>query len=129
MRNTAIVSLLLVVVLSSCSNTTRLINPDPISMNGKGAKARAMIIDAMRGQSWAIESEEPGKIHATRLVKGKYKMNVLIAYDNDNVSIKYEDSKKLKYKKDWFGNESIHKSYIGWVADLRWAILQQRSFH
>ena len=129
MRNTAIVSLLLVVLFSSCSNTAKLVNPDPISLQGHGKEARTIILEAMRGESWALSGEEPGKIHAIRVIRGRHEMQVLLSYDEDNVSIEYEDSKNLKYKKGWFGTETIHKNYNGWVAELRWAILQQRSYH
>ena len=61
-------------------------------------------------------------------MKGKHEMNVRLLYGDDNVRIEYEDSKQLEYKKDWFGNESIHKNYNVWVAELRWEIIQKRSY-
>lgn len=110
MRKTTTLSLLLVVGLSSC-RTTRLVDPDPISLTDRGEVTRATIIDAMLAQSRAISQEEPGRIHAILVVNGNHEMQVLLSYDKDSVRIEYEDSKNIKYSRRRSGAEFIHKNY------------------
>lgn len=81
----------------------------------------------MSAQSWAISREEPGQIHATRIVNGKHEMRVLVSYDDVSVRIEYEDSKNLKYSKSRSGKETIHQNYMRWTTNLRWEILQRLS--
>jgi len=126
-KKTTILPLLLLPVVLTFCHTTRLVNPDPIPLAADAQASRAAIVAGMRAQSWALTQEEPGRIHAMRVVNGKHEMQVLLAYDKESVRIEYEGSKKLRYSKGLFGTEFIHQKYIEWTANLRWEIVQQLS--
>ena len=124
MNKTIMLSTLLLVLVAGC-RTAKLNNPEPVPAADSLSATRAAILAGMDNQSWAVADDEPGKIEAVKVMKGRHEMHVAFLYDDKQVSMKYVDSKKLSYSKDLFGTEHIHNNYNVWTADLWWDVTRK----
>lgn len=70
---------------------------------------------AMKG--WVAKTIKPGHIEASINVRDKHSAKVKIEYSTKSYSIKYLDSKGLKYEDD-----TIHPNYNKWIHHLTSAI-------
>jgi hypothetical protein len=62
---------------------------------------------------WTMKELEPGKLAASIVVRGKYKVAVNIYYTTTDYKITYRDSENMQHHGDW-----IHRKYNGWVRNL-----------
>jgi len=114
-------------VVSTACRTARIKNPDPIKLTASKDVVRRAILDACDSKSWLVTKESPGELHATRVVRGRHELTVVVKYNDEGVQIRYESSKGLKYKKGFSGKEYLHKNGMVWMNELRWAIHQKLS--
>jgi hypothetical protein len=75
----------------------------------------------MKAEQWIAKRDDPGLIQAARSIKGKHEMDVAIAYDDNNVSLTYQNSRNLDHMVI-DGVEYIHPNYNVWVNRLWWQI-------
>lgn len=108
--------------------TTRIVSPDPILSSSSSAAKHNAILNSMKSLSWAVIQDSPGVVHAGLNVRGIHEAYVAISYDDNAVSLKYENSKNLNYVKKWHGREYIHRNYLAWVSELWWQIRRELSF-
>lgn len=108
---------LLLLVLGGCKGTM-VYNVNNSSFNGVGASDSAIfnkIKSAALKRGWSIKKVKPGLAEATIYLRSHYAA-ITIAYNSNGYSIKYKDSKNLKYNKS---RNTIHKNYNGWVRNLK----------
>lgn len=121
-RNTAIVSLLLLFAACGSSTVVNYSNEAHSAAQGTSSK---QIGDAIRragaGRGWVMKRRGPGKIEATLNIR-VHTAVVEVSYNKKTFSINYKDSDNLSYD-----NGSIHRNYNSWVKNLRQAILAQIS--
>ena len=80
-------------------------------------QVKEAIATAARGRGWTPKEAGPGKLTATILVRGEYRVNVDIPYSADAFSVKYVSSENLGYEMTKKGPE-IHRNYNKWVKTL-----------
>jgi len=95
----------------------------PVKLDGSRHSAKEVqtaIINACRARGWTPRLEG-NTIVASILVRGKHYAEVGITYDANKYSIRYRDSRDLKYNAE---KNSIHRNYNNWVARLSGTIQQ-----
>jgi hypothetical protein len=75
--------------------------------------------------AWQLDSDTPGKLGASVLVRGKHTVRVSISYTSSNFSVVYLSSDNMKAQKISNGATMIHPAYNRWVGDLVTAIRDQ----
>ena len=89
-----------------------------VTPDGKPLDSEAVgkaITDALAVKKWTVDTSEPGKLQAT-LDSGKHAIVVDISYTPDSYSIRYADSRNMKYEAA--GQPTIHPKYNVWVREL-----------
>ena len=87
----------------------------PLNQEALGKYIKAAAIH----RGWKPKQIEPGHIVAEIRPRNKHFVAIDIFYDNDSYSIHYKDSANMKYQAD---NNTIHKNYNRWIANLTQAI-------
>lgn len=82
------------------------------------------IAGATRG--WKVKDVSSGELIGTLLIR-KHTVVVTISYDQSKYSIRYKDSKVMRYKEE-DGNQYIHPAYNKWVSNFKNDINIQLSF-
>lgn len=81
------------------------------------------IVRAGAGLGWIMKKEKPGHIVGTLPIRSHLAV-VDILYDTKEYSINYNRSENLNYNQE---DNTIHKRYNGWIANLNRAIAAQLS--
>ena len=85
-------------------------------------EVQAAIIGGCRVKGWTPKIEEPGRITASILVRGKHYAEISITYTQAAYSIQYVSSRDLDYDEK---SQEIHRNYNRWITLLSEAILRQ----
>ncbi len=101
----------------SC-RTAPLHTPEPILIQQPRTDVREAILRAMVHRGWRPIADDPGKITAKVLVRGKHEAVVDIVYTQDKVEFAYVSSDNLEYEVA-DDQAIIHKNYNSWVELLR----------
>lgn len=100
--------------------------PVPVKVDGSGYtldEVRQAIIGACQERGWSPRLENDNEIIASILVRAVHYAEVSITFDTNHYSIKYRDSRELKYNPQ---KHTIHRNYNRWIAMLSDSI--QRRF-
>ncbi len=103
--------------VASCRSAP-LFTPPPILLQEPRSDIHDAILRAMVHRGWRPTNDEPGKITAQVLVRGRHKATVDVLYGNDKVEFAYVSSENLDYRNEG-GAQTIHKNYNTWVQLLR----------
>jgi len=103
-------------VLPACRRP-KLYNPDPITAANTIEKTEQAIKTALAGRGWILSKAEPGEMRATLTSRGHI-ARIVINYNQENVTIKYESSQDLDYQIGEDGQPEIHSSYNKWIQLL-----------
>jgi hypothetical protein len=109
--------------VASC-RVAPLATPAPIVLQEPSSDVHDAILRAMVHRGWRPIADEPGKITAQVLVRGRHKATVDVLYTAEKVEFAYVSSENLNYE-NVDGEETIHKNYNSWVKMLRDDIEQQ----
>jgi hypothetical protein len=101
-----------------------LLTPAPILLQEPSSDMHDAILRAMVHRGWRPISDEPGKITAQVLVRGRHKATVDLLYTPDKVEFAYVSSENLDYEYV-DGEQTIHRNYNSWVQLLRDDIQQE----
>jgi hypothetical protein len=107
-------------VQPSIARDAPLENPSgiPIAWNGSGAPTleaiQRAIISGCAVRGWQCKPVEPGKVRAVLLVR-QHMAESLIAFDTEEYSVTYVDSRELRYDPE---TNEIHRKYNMWVSNL-----------
>ncbi len=116
-KKLVMVIVLLAVSVSGCK-TARLKPIDPIGVSCSTPKqTRNIVRKALASRGWVVVSEKSETIHAMRS-GGEWSVAIAVSYDADAVTIRYEDSSNLHYRKTSKGREYIHENYNVWIERL-----------
>ncbi len=77
----------------------------------------------MLARGWAPAEISEGHITASIIVRGKHTLIVDIDYTESSFSIKYKDSKNLKYSANSAGIKKIHPNANSWMKNLKTSIV------
>jgi len=93
--------------------------PDAVSLK----QVEDIIVDAVDRSSslqiiWTIENKTPNALVAKIVVRNKHTAFVNISYNQKKISVKYKDSRNLKYEKINSRVGKIHPNYLTWVNYL-----------
>ena len=77
---------------------------------------------AARSAGWKVARLRPGRLKATLLAKRKFTVVVEIIHTTETMTIRYKDSKNLKYD-----GTNIHKAANVWIRDLKKSIVRHTS--
>ena len=95
-----------------------LVDPPPIAVPARITQPQVytVITKVLARFGWVVASDKPGDIEATYAPRD-FTVRIGIAYDKDQVRIRYINSTNLKYemKKD---GPYIHKNYASWIRNL-----------
>ena len=95
-----------------------LVDPPPIPVPARITQPQVYtaITKVLARFGWVVASDKPGDIEATYAPRD-FTVRIGIAYDKDQVRIRYINSTNLKYemKKD---GPYIHKNYTSWIRNL-----------
>lgn len=95
-----------------------LVDPAPIAVPARATPQQVytVITKVLARFGWVVAADKPGAIEATYAPRD-FTVRIGIAYDKDQVRIRYIDSTNLKYevKKD---GTYIHKNYTSWIKNL-----------
>jgi len=107
----------LILAASGCSTQTAIMNIDGAAVpNGmSSAKVRSSIMEGCELRGWICKDINESTIRGSVWVRGKHFAEVEIEYDGSAYSIIYSGTKNLGYNQ---GNNTIHKNYNSWVANL-----------
>jgi hypothetical protein len=80
---------------------------------------------AAKNSAWHVESDTPGKLVASVVVRGKHTVRVTITYTSSNFSVVYLSSVNMNARMSDGDITVIHPFYNRWVGDLVTAIRDQ----
>lgn len=80
-------------------------------------QVKRAILTAARARGWSAHEQSAGRIVATILVRGRFRVLVAIPYSAREFSIDYLSSENLDYRVTEQGAE-IHRNYNKWVGTL-----------
>jgi len=103
-------------VLPACRRA-KLYNPDPITAAATIEKTERAIKMALAGRGWVVSKAEPGEMRATLTSRGHI-ARIVINYNQQDVTIKYDSSQDLDYQIGDDGQPEIHKNYNKWIQHL-----------
>lgn len=122
----AIVTFILVCVIVLPANAASLATMEtfgPVRVEeatGKPVAAEQVkraILTAAQTRGWKAHEQSAGRIVATILVRGRFRVTVEIPYSARELSVNYLSSENLDYRPTEKGAE-IHRNYNKWVATL-----------
>ena len=93
-----------------------------ISENASLNQVEQEIKLAARSAGWKVVRLRPGRLKATLLARRKFTVVVEIIHTTETMTIRYQDSKNLKYD-----GTNIHKSANVWIRDLKKSIVRHTS--
>ncbi|MFO1408036.1 MAG: hypothetical protein U1F08_10940 [Steroidobacteraceae bacterium] len=96
--------------------------PKPDGSSYSVDDVQAAVIAGCRVKGWTPKIEEPGRISASILVRGKHYAEISITYTQSAYSIQYVTSRDLDYDAK---TQEIHRNYNKWIILLSETIQRQ----
>lgn len=112
-------------LLASCSGNVRpLVNVESAGLNAPRDVTLEQVERAIQlaaaHKNWSVRRIKPGHLEGSVQVRS-HVATVDILHDTEQFSIRYKDSRYLKYDS---GKNTIHRNYNNWVMLLKQAIIR-----
>lgn len=101
------------------ASAATLIEPPaiPVPANLSESQIKKAIKIGLTSRGWIVQNEKSGYMEGLLNIR-VHQVTVGITYDQSAVSIRYLDSKAMRYKEK-NGKRKIHKNYNSWVNNIR----------
>lgn len=96
----------------------RLYHPPPVRFEASDiAAVEQAVLEGMKRLRWIPVKERDGTIRGTLHLR-RHIAVVTVTYTSTWYRIQYTDSENLRYRRGYWGEETIHTNYNAWIRNL-----------